>query len=122
MYVKINKDEVPYMADIEVDNTVYTFYVKYNTAYDYFTFDVLIGERKIVNGYKLMYGTPLFQEVVYKDIPPIDYIPLDVGDSSKRCGFVEMDESIFVFIGDMHDPGYLEEYNAILKELGVKDE
>ena len=122
MYVRIDKEEIPYMADLEVDGTVYTFYIKYNTAYDYFTADLLIGERKIVNGYKIMFGVPIFQEVLYKDVPPIDLTPIDLGESSERCGFMEIDESIFIFIGDMHDPDYLEEYNAILKELGVKDE
>lgn len=100
-YIDIDKDLVPYKFEISLLDETYTFNVEYNSMKDYFTVDLYKDSEIIVLGEKLIYGKPLFLTSLYKDIPKVRIIPLDLAGKAERISFENLNEEVFLFlIGD----------------------
>lgn len=98
--IDINKNLCPYQLDMQLSNVTYTFRIRYNSEFDYFTTDLLIGETEILNGEKILYGRELFLSHNHLNIPR-GIIPLDVADEQIRAGYNELGDTVFLYlVGD----------------------
>lgn len=99
--IDINKKLCPYQFDIQLDNVTYTFRIRYNSEFDYFTTDLLIGEVEILSGEKIVYGRELFSAHNHLNIPR-GIIALDVADEQSRAGYNELGNTVFLYLaGDL---------------------
>src|SRR5574339_810841 len=101
IYMEIDKTAIPYQFDMDIAEEEFTFAIDYNKRFDFFTMDLYKGEELIVKGEKLIYGRALFG--AYPDeskIPQYPIIPFDEADQEKRVGWDQLENSVFLFIGD----------------------
>lgn len=103
--ISIDKEDIPYEFQIDLDGTIYTFVVKYNSTFDYFTVDLSIDDEVIVYGAQLIYGTPLFTGVTDERIPSTPLIPFDVAGIEGRITYDNMNETVFLFVMDGETDG-----------------
>lgn len=64
--IEIDTSGVPYLFNIELSSKIYTIAINYNFIFDYFTIDLMLGNKTLVKGEKLVINEPLFREV-YED-------------------------------------------------------
>lgn len=64
--IELDVDLVPYTFNIELSERIYTLNINYNFIYDYFTMDLLLNEKVLVEGEKLVLNEILFREA-YED-------------------------------------------------------
>lgn len=100
-YIEIDKNMIPYRFDMTLSNETYTFEVYYNALKDYFTLNLLKGDKVIVLGEKVVYGRALFTTSKYRDIPKVKIIPLDLTGKTQRVTFENLNRDVFLFlVGD----------------------
>jgi len=101
--IPIEKKLIPYTFDIELGGTLYTFLVRYNQEFDYYTLDLSIGNEIIVEGEKIVLGRILFESFRHLNVP-YGILPFDVADIAERVGEAELMESVFLyFVGDLDE-------------------
>ncbi len=93
----VNKNEMPYSADIRIQGTTYTFTFNYNAEGDFFTVDLTRNGEILVLGEKVVYGSPLFASYLDERFPLSPVIPVDLSAQSERVGWQELNESVFLF-------------------------
>ncbi|MCY6957900.1 phage baseplate plug family protein [Clostridium brassicae] len=64
--IEIDKDLIPYRFDLELSNKIYTFVIKYNFISDFFTIDLLIDDKILVQSEKIVLNEQLFKDL-YED-------------------------------------------------------
>lgn len=99
MIIDINKNLIPYAFDIELDK-VYTLTIQYNKEYDFFTVDLSLDDKMVVEGDKIVYGRALFSHLRHLDIPSIPIVPLEIADSETRVTWDNLGEKVFLYLGD----------------------
>lgn len=60
--IDIDKDIIPYQFDLELSNKIYTFTINYNFISDFFTVDLSLGDKILVQGEKIILDEVLFRE------------------------------------------------------------
>lgn len=100
--IDINKKLCPYQFDIQLDNATYTFRIRYNSEFDYFTTDLLVGDIEILNGEKIIYGRELFLSHRHLTVPR-GVIALDVSDEQTRAGYNELGDTVFLYLAGDSD-------------------
>jgi hypothetical protein len=100
--IEIRKDLLPYKFDIRLKDTLYTFLVKYNYAFDYFTVDLSIEGEEIINGEKVVYAKPLFDDYSHLNVP-LGIIPIDLSDNAQRVGYNVLEDQVMLFwVGEFY--------------------
>lgn len=99
-YIEIDKDEIPYSFEIELAGEVFEIEVNYNQTYDFFTVDLFKDGGVLVIGEKLIINRPLFENRVNIDLPKIQIIPKDRANSATRITYENMNETVFLYVGD----------------------
>lgn len=109
-FINIEKNKIPYEFEIALKNGVFQFEVFYNSAGDFFTLNVSKDHERILNGEKLVYGVPLFENTGYLDLPADFIIPYDITrpelKHSDRISWESLNEDIFLYVieeGDFDD-------------------
>lgn len=97
-YIEINKDIVPYMFEIALEGETFQFDIRYNEFGDFWTVDLHKNQELIIQGEKLIYGSPLFGNYMHLDIPKVMILPYDTTDKSQRVGYEELEEDVFLFV------------------------
>lgn len=93
-YIEIDRDAIPYRFDMRLNGVTWTFEVRYNSEYDFFTIDLYRGEESIAVGEKIVYGLPLFEE----EMKPVRIVPLDLSGNADRVGWNELGETVFLYL------------------------
>jgi hypothetical protein len=119
-YIEIEKDNIPYNFDITLDEKTYTFDIKYNAQYDFFTVDLYLqstGEA-LIFGEKIVYGNSLFSTVIEEinskyviipknlKFPKIAILPYDLSNKETRITYDNLGVTTFLFLkseGDLNE-------------------
>jgi len=64
--IEIDKESIPYDFDLELSGRVYNFTINYNYLFDYFTVDLKLDKKILIQGEKLILNEILFREC-YED-------------------------------------------------------
>lgn len=65
-YIPISKELCPYKFDIILNGNLYTFKINYNATGDFFTADLNLGDKVLVQGEKILLDQILFRQL-YED-------------------------------------------------------
>lgn len=109
-YIDIDTSKIPYQFDIKLDGNTYTFDVKYNNAFDYFTVDLYKQGKLLVYGEKIVIGRPMFDvtskttdgitTIIPKtsDYPKMIIMPYDLPHKETRVTFDNLGVTVFLYI------------------------
>lgn len=97
-YIDIDKTEIPYAFEVELDGEVYGLEINYNQSFDYFTVDLFKEGVVLVIGEKLVLNRPLFRNFVSIDLPKTQIIPLDRAGNAKRITWDNFNETVFLYV------------------------
>ena len=93
-YIEIDKEAIPYRFNMRLNGVTWTFEVRYNSEYDFFTIDLYRGEESIQVGEKIIYGQPLFAD----ELSGVRIMPLDLSGNADRVGWNELGETVFLYL------------------------
>ena len=102
-YIDIEKDLIPYRFDISIADEMFTFEVHYNADYDFFTVDLERDGEVLAVGEKLIYGQPLFYDMLDNRFPTLPIVPLDESGRQTEVTWKTLSESVFLFVIDEDD-------------------
>ena len=100
-YIRVEKNAIPYHADIRIEGTTYTFTFNYNSEGDFFTVDLEQNGEILARGEKVVYGSPLFLSVVDGRFPKRPIVPFDPAGEKDRVGWKELGEDVFLFVPEV---------------------
>lgn len=107
--LSIDKTLLPYKFDITLDNVLYSFDVRYNNNFDFFTIDLYRQNEILVFGEKISHNLPLFGAKVQKisdyftiiprniKYPKLLLIATDLTEKEKTITYKNFGESIFLY-------------------------
>lgn len=98
--VPVDKESIPYRFDISLASEIFTLEIHYNAVGDFFTVNAEKNGTPLVYGEKLTYGMPLFSSLSDKRLPKVTLTPYDVAGKETRVSFDNLNESVFLFIGE----------------------
>lgn len=100
--INIDKNRIPYEFEIVLSNGVYQFELYYNETGDFFTINLSKDHIRIVNGEKLVYGVPLFENLRHLDVPNDFIIPYDITKPrlkhSEKITWENLNEDVFLYV------------------------
>lgn len=96
IYLDIEKDLLPLVFEIELDDNIFNMEVYYNERFDYFTIDLYLEDEPVIFGEKLTLDSPLFDVISYKELLNTKLIPTDPADLNTRITFDNFNEQVFV--------------------------
>lgn len=102
-YIEISKADIPYSMEIELVGEVFELEFNYNRAHDFFTVDLFKNGQPIVIGEKLILNRALFRHYVDLDLPKVQLIPKDRAGVTERITFNNLNETVFLFVGDSNE-------------------
>ena len=100
-YIRVEKNAIPYHADIRIEGTTYTFTFNYNSEGDFFTVDLERSGQVLARGEKVVYGSPLFLSYLTEDFPVRPIIPVDFSGTEERVGWRELGENVFLAVPEV---------------------
>lgn len=106
-YIPINKELTPYTFEIELGEELFGFEVRYNDRYDFFTVDLSKDGEVLVNGEKVVYGVPLFRDVLDERFPAPEIIPSDESGIDVVVTYETLEKTVFLYL-DNEEEGMLE--------------
>ncbi|PAD73667.1 phage baseplate plug family protein [Paenibacillus campinasensis] len=102
-YIDIEKEQIPYRFDISIADEVFTFEVHYNAEYDFFTVDLERDGDVLAVGEKLVYGMPLFYDVMDNRFPKLPIVPYDESELSTAVTWETLGTSVFLYVIEGED-------------------
>lgn len=102
-YIDIEKEQIPYRFDISLAEENFTFEVHYNAEYDFFTVDLERDGEALAVGEKLVYGMPLFYDIMDNRFPKLPIVPFDESDKSKAVTWETLGKSVFLYVIEGED-------------------
>jgi hypothetical protein len=96
MYVPIQKEQTPYRFEIVLGAETFEIEVRYNADFDFFTIDLYKDGEALVYGEKLVYGVPLFTDVLDQRYPVLQIVPKDDAGLEERVGYSNLGETVFL--------------------------
>lgn len=106
-YINIDKNLIPYKFDIKLAGETYTFEIRYNELYDFFSIDLYKNQEPIVLGEKIVYGKPLFATCLHKDIPKVSILPYDISLHFDDLTFKNLGEQVFLYLVEDDEDGII---------------
>ncbi|QCT02729.1 hypothetical protein E6C60_2014 [Paenibacillus algicola] len=97
-YIDIEKDQIPHRFDVDLAGEMFTFEVHYNADYDFFTVDLEKDGVVLTTGEKLVYGLPLFLDVMDNRFPKVPIIPYDESEKNREVTWETLGVSVFLFV------------------------
>ena len=97
-YIPVRKDLIPYVFDITLSGRTFAFYIRYNAMRDFFTVDLLSGDKYIVIGEKIVYGRVLFLNQQHLDVPTVPIIPYDLSLRETRVSWGNLGDTVFLWL------------------------
>ena len=103
-YIEIRKEILPRFFEMELDGSHYILEIFYNTEGDFFTVNICDLEHDpIVSGAKLVYGEPLFSDIVDSRLPTTRITPIDPSGMTTVATYETMDDRVFLVVGDVEE-------------------
>ncbi|MGC6588021.1 phage baseplate plug family protein [Paenibacillus sp. Dod16] len=102
-YIDIEKEQTPYRFDISLAEENFTFEVHYNAEYDFFTVDLERDGDVLAVGEKLVYGMPLFYDIMDNRFPKLPIVPFDESDKSRAVTWETLGKSVFLYVIEGED-------------------
>lgn len=99
-YIDIEKTLIPYRFDVTLQDEMFTMEVQYNDDYDFFTVDLEQDGEVLVTGEKLVYGLPLFRDIMDNRFPGVALVPYDESGKQQVVNAETLSESVFLFVMD----------------------
>ncbi|MFJ7698903.1 phage baseplate plug protein [Lysinibacillus fusiformis] len=99
-YIDIDKIEIPYAFEIDLAGEVFEFEVNYNQAHDFFTVDLFKDDVALIIGEKLILNRLLFRNSVDIQLPKTQIIPKDRANSATRITYENLNETVFLYVGE----------------------
>ncbi len=100
--INIDKNRIPYEFEIALSNGIYQFELYYNETGDFFTANLSKDHIRIVNGEKLVYGVPLFENLRHLDVPKDFIIPYDITKPrlkhAEKITWENLNEDVFLYV------------------------
>lgn len=96
--IPIDKEDIPYMFDIELEQEIFTFEINYNSRFDFFTVDLIRNGEVLAYGEKLVYGQPLFKSYATNLFPKVKITPKAVGGNVETITYTNFYETVFLYI------------------------
>lgn len=82
-HLPIEVEDIPYQFDMRINDTTYTFIIRYNTEGDFYTLSVLQGDDVIIRNVKLIYGSDIFAGI--PETMKWGVIPYDFSNNATKC-------------------------------------
>ncbi|TKI65556.1 hypothetical protein FC756_16020 [Lysinibacillus mangiferihumi] len=95
-YIEIEKALIPYRFEVELGAELFIIEIRYNNLHDYFTLDLQKDGEILVQGEKLVYAMPLFNEVFDNRFPAPTIIPIDPSSKETRVTFANLNKTVFL--------------------------
>ncbi|MEB6549070.1 hypothetical protein MXL46_08170 [Heyndrickxia sporothermodurans] len=103
-YIDFDKEEVPVVFDIDLEEDTFTMGINYNQTNDFFTVDLWDSEGNvIVLGEKMVLNRPLFDDLVDERLPGPSLVPMDEAGNEKRVSWDNFGVTVFLYIDDIGD-------------------
>ncbi len=99
-YIKINKAEIPYRFETDIDGTIYTFEIHYNADYDFFTISLELNGEVLAVGEKIVYGVPLFLDIMDDRFPELPILPWDESGTVDVVNWATLGKTVFLYVLD----------------------
>lgn len=98
MYViEINKDNIPYTFKISLSNELYEMRIDYNNTADLFTVSLSKGDITLCTGEPIVYGQPLFGDLVNRgDFPKVSITPIDESGESNAVTYDNLSRTVLL--------------------------
>lgn len=95
MYIEIDKESVPYVFDIELEDKIFTIEIRYNSSFDFFTIDLYYDDEPILLGEKLTLNVDTFDIIRHKDLIIKPIIPMDRSNIALKITWENINDSVF---------------------------
>lgn len=103
-FIDIDKDKIPYEFELNLAKETFQFQIQYNGVGDFFSLHLYKDHIPIVYGAKLVYGTPLFDNLRHLNVPRVVLLPYDMTKPSKtkleRITYDNLGEDVFLYVLD----------------------
>lgn len=97
-YIPIEKENIPYRFEIELEAEIFEMEIRYNDLYDFFTIDLYKDGEPLVYGEKIVYGVPLFQDVRDLRFPAVDIVPMDEAGLENQVTYENFQKTVFLTV------------------------
>lgn len=97
-YIPINKEQIPYQFELRLGAELFTFEMRYNDTYDFFTIDLWKNDEVLVYGEKVVYGVPLFTDVEDLRFPITLVTPKDISNQESQVTYENLGEMVFLVV------------------------
>jgi hypothetical protein len=97
-YIPIEKENIPYRFEIELEAEIFEMEIRYNDLYDFFTIDLYKDGEPLVYGEKVVYGVPLFQDVRDLRFPAVDIVPMDEAGLENQVTYENFQKTVFLAV------------------------
>lgn len=97
-YIPIEKENIPYRFEIELEAEIFEMEIRYNDLYDFFTIDLYKDGEPLVYGEKVVYGVPLFQDVRDLRFPAVDIVPMDEAGLENQVTYENFQKTVFLTV------------------------
>ncbi len=98
-YIPVNKEQIPYRFEIRLGAELFTFEVRYNADFDFFTIDLEKDREVLVYGEKVVYGVPLFHDIEDFRYPVTLITPSDLSGQEEQVAFDNLGDTVFLVVG-----------------------
>ncbi|MCU6794149.1 hypothetical protein OB236_18760 [Paenibacillus sp. WQ 127069] len=98
LIIDIDKKKIPYRFEILLAGSLYEMEFHYNPGFNYFTVDLFKNKELLVYGEKLVYGLPLFHDIVDSRLPAVGLIPLDTSGQAFEVNAQTLGETVFLTV------------------------
>lgn len=102
-FIAIDKDKIPFRADVPIAGTTYGLEFHYNSAGDFFTVDLYHAGELLAAGERLVYGWPLFATYAAEGFPQAALVPLDISGQEDDVTWDNLGESVFLYVITQED-------------------
>lgn len=96
--ISIDKEDVPYQFDIELEGEMFSFLIKYNALFDFFTVDLAKNGEALVYGVPMVYGVPLFGSLDDVNLPRVKLVPYDIANKEGAVTYDNMNKTVFLYV------------------------
>lgn len=97
-YIPIEKDNIPYRFEVELEAELFEMEIRYNETYDFFTIDLYKNGNPLVYGEKVVYGVPLFTNVRDLRFPVVSITPMDEAGLEHEVTYDNFQETVFLAV------------------------
>jgi hypothetical protein len=97
-YIPIEKENIPYRFEIELEAELFEMEIRYNDTYDFFTVDLYREGLPLVYSEKIVYGVPLFSNVRDIHFPIAEIIPMDHAGLETQVTYENFQETVFLVV------------------------